>query len=463
MLIVATGLVWAFGAAWITLSTNAKLERVLDARLREAANMVSSLIESHEIGLTAAAGTLDAGEWTHEGYQRQLSCQIWSLSGDLVGKSAGAPDARLSNHAAGYAVRVVDGERWRVYAVRNERAGVEVLVGDNLTFRNDIVREMLLALTVPMLVTLPLLAAILWFAVGRGLAPLSRLAARLERRRAEDLQPLPEDDATQEIRPVVRALNGLFHRVAELLGREREFLAVAAHELKTPLSGLRTQAEIAARAPDEATRTAALGRIITGVDRNARLVRQLLAFGEAEAAAPATGDRLRLLPVVSAASAEAAARLEATGGRLVVDDGLADVVLAVGEAPLALAVRNLAENGATYATGGTVWIGWGDGALVVEDDGGGMAPEEFQRASGRFYRGSNRKGIGSGLGLSIVEACAARMEARLDLGARAGGGFRAALRFPAARIVRASVEKSAGVRATHPGPTGEADSGTPAV
>ncbi|MCF3932937.1 ATP-binding protein [Acuticoccus sp. M5D2P5] len=429
-LVAATGLVWALGATWITMSTNAKVEQVLDARLREAANMVSSLIDGNEVDLAAAADVVRTDFDTHRSYERQLSCQIWSLSGQLVGRSASAPEARLSDERDGYSERIVDGARWRVYSVRNEAAGVEVLVGDNTAFRDAIVRNMLLGLSVPMLLTLPLLAAILWLATGRCLAPLSRLAARLEARPAEDLAPLGEAGAVSETLPVVRALNGLFARVDELRGREREFLSVAAHELRTPLSGLRTQAEIAMRAPDETTRGAALERILTSVDRSSRLLRQLLTFGEADTVNVAADQSVALRPVIAMAADEAALRLEAKGGRLVLADRLEGVTLRVSEPLLSLAARNLVENAATYAgAGGTVWVDWRDAALIVEDDGPGMPADERARARGRFYRGSNRKGVGSGLGLSIVEVCARRMGARLILGEREGGGFSATLEF----------------------------------
>ena len=408
---------------------------MLDARLREAAHMVASLVDASHAGLASAAAFVDPEILSGQPYERQLSCQIWSLSGTLVSRSASAPATRLSDSGDGFSERIVDDARWRVYTVRNEAAGVEVLVGDSLAVRDHIARDLLVGLSVPMLLTLPLLAAILWLAVGRGLAPLSRLAHRLEARAANDLAPLGEADTVAETLPVVRALNGLFARVGRLLGREREFLAVAAHELRTPLSGLRTQAEVAIRSPDAATREAALGRIVTGVDRSARLVRQLLEHGEAEASREAGGTAVALAPFVEAVGEEAAARLAASGGRLVLCDSLAGVRLAVPERPLMLALRNLVDNAATYAEGGTVWILWRDGALVVEDDGPGMPAAERAQATGRFFRGSNRRGPGSGLGLAIAAVCADRMDADLAIDERPGGGLNASLTFASTRIL----------------------------
>ena len=181
ILALATGLVWAFAAGWIWLSTRAEVERVLDARLMEAARMVSSLIETREIGTAVASldRTLAPMPPSHTPYDRQISCQIWSLNGELIGRSDGAPASRLSDHPTGFAERVVDGETWRVFAVRSAETGVEVLVGDSLEVRARLVRDMVTGLLLPMILIAPALALIIWFAVQRGMRPLDELAGTL--------------------------------------------------------------------------------------------------------------------------------------------------------------------------------------------------------------------------------------------------------------------------------------------
>jgi two-component system sensor histidine kinase QseC len=393
ILAVATGLVWAFAAGWIWISTRAEVERVLDARLMEAARMVSSLIETSEIG--TAVASLDRGPApmsdAHTPYERQITCQIWSLNGSLLGRSDGAPASRLSDHAAGFAERQVDGETWRVFTVRNEALGVEVLVGDNPEIRRKIVRDMLTGLAVPMGLGLPILAVFLWLGAGRGLRPLQSLADGLEVRSADDLDPIREEGTAGEIRPVVTALNGLFARVQDSREHERQFLSYAAHELRTPLAGLKTQAEIAAKAPDEDMRRAALARVGEAVDRSSRLVRQLLALGEAEAggtAALAPTDVGALLEPLLTDQAE---RLAAKGGELVLDSSLADFHEPVHPSLLSLAMRNLVENAVAHSPEGRTVRVFADGAsLAVEDEGPGMADDDLARAADRFFRGPTK-------------------------------------------------------------------------
>ncbi|RFC64196.1 HAMP domain-containing protein [Fulvimarina endophytica] len=431
ILALATCLVWAFAAGWIWLSTRAEVERVLDSRLVEAARMVSSLIDSQEIGTTMAAlDTMPAPEpHAHTAYERQISCQIWSLSGTLVGRSDGAPTARLSEAPSGFSDRMVEGETWRVYTVRNENLGVEVLVGDNMSIRRRLVADMMTGLAIPMGLGLPILGGFLWLGAGRGLRPLGRLAGGLEARRAEDLEPIPADGAPSEIRTVVTALNGLFARVTEARDHERQFLAFAAHELRTPLAGLKTQAEIAERAPDPAMRAAALARMKTAVDRSSRLVTQLLAMAEAEASEP------RLAPIeeperfLRELLADQRDAIERRGGRLLVavEDGArprADAAL------LALALRNLVENAVAHSPqGGTVRVLASNEGFDVEDEGAGLSEEEIGRATDRFFRGRNKVGIGSGLGLAIADLAASRMGATLALSRRDPNGLRAEIRL----------------------------------
>ncbi len=181
ILLVATGIVWLSAVGWIYFSTRQQVERVLDARLREAAHMVDSLITDRRIDIASAAKMgVEANSRFELGdrpYERQLSCQIWSLSGNLVGRSDGAPQQALSTHDSGFQQTVIDGDTWRVYAVVNKSLGVRVLVGDSLQVRRKLVDDVIKGLLLPAALILPALAALIWLSVGRGLLPLRRLAS----------------------------------------------------------------------------------------------------------------------------------------------------------------------------------------------------------------------------------------------------------------------------------------------
>lgn len=440
ILAITTGAVWLFAVVWIYASTQVQVEKVLDARLIEAAKMVSSLIADHRVDVASAANVPDEPsgnfEIAAEEYHHQLSCQIWSLEGTMVGRSQSAPATRLSEHESGFADSRIDGEQWRVYAVTNPDLGVRVLVGDNLNVRDKLVNDVVKGLILPASAVLPVMALMIWASVGRGLSPLNRMAESLSSREATDLHPLPETPSPAEIRPVATALNGLFRRVAEARERERNFTAFAAHELKTPLAGLKTHAQIAAAAPDETTRKAALAQISKGIDRTGRLVRQLLAMASAES----DNEEEERRPVAFgeivegvASDLEGLCRTRDVKLELFGTDIRRELEKGRGLATLAL--RNVIENAIQYSPqGGTVACTVReepDGlSAAVADRGPGLSEAEIAHVTERFYRGARPAGAGSGLGLSITETAVNRLGGTLAIRNRSQGGLEVTIAFP---------------------------------
>ncbi len=460
ILILATGVVWVAAMVWIQISTRARVEQALDARLAEAARMVSSLLSDRRIDLQSGENGASfelphqpAGE-----YDQHLFCQLWSLKGDLVGQSGDAPNTPLSPGGEGFSDSETEGEHWRVFTAVNTELGVRVMVGDRVIMRDRLVRDVVTGLVVPALVILPLLAGLIWIVVGRGLAPLTGIAAELRRRKSDDLTPIGPVPRATELRPVVTALNDLFERVSRDRDRERSFTSYAAHELKTPLAGISAQAQIAQRASDPAMREAALAQIIGAVRRTDHVVRQLLDLASVDGGpegedSAATLDLAEVLRAVIAdlqvLAAERGIRIDSripdrpalvSAPRFLVwvalRNPLENAVLASPQGGL---LRITLEAGATPQEGASLWH------LCITDQGPGLTSEEHQRATERFFRGRAGWDKGSGLGLSITATAMARLGGsfRLESGAEVGpdagpdgspaGGTRAILAFPAAR------------------------------
>ncbi|SIQ97000.1 two-component system, OmpR family, sensor histidine kinase QseC [Paracoccus thiocyanatus] len=442
ILLAATGLIWLSAVGWIQHSTRTEVGHVLDRRLQESAQMVASLIRrSGGIAGPDSAGLVDEapalpGTGGHD-LARQLICQVWGFDGRLKSESDGAPSQQLAE-AEGFSEREVDGEVWRVYSHVDREMGIRVMVGDARAVRDRLVHGVVIGLLAPALLILPLLAALIWLAVRRGLEPLDRLAQALSRRPATDLGALQARRAPAELRPMIEALNGLFRRVEGLRERERSFTAFAAHELKTPLAGLKTQAQVAVLAPDGATRDRALAQIAQGVDRTDRMVRQLLDMTAAENAidaAPACAqDGARILAEV-ADDLAGLAQLRAVALQL--DTGGA-AWRTTQAALLAPALRNLLENAILASPAGGIVEArlMRDGETVrfcVLDRGPGISKADRPHVTERFYRGmAHPSGGGSGLGLSIVAAAVKAMGGELRLSPRAQGGEQAEIILPAA-------------------------------
>lgn len=430
ILVATTGLIWLAATTWIYLGTKAELERVLDTRLQEAARMVSSLVRNADASAASAIAAMPQVSASDSGgYERQLSCQIWSLGGRLVAASTAAPAERLAGHAAGFSDSVINGEQWRVYAIEDAAKDVRVLVGDRLGLRDRLVNDLVLGLVAPALLMLPIFAGLIWISVGRGLSPLRGIAGDLQQRAADDLAPL-QAKVIDEIRPVTDALNGLFTRLDAARRHEREFTAFAAHELRTPLAGIRTQAQIAKAADTTEMRTAALDHIMQGVDRTARLVSQILALARLESGAePSRREQVNLGQLLREIDREGQRPASVS---VEFDEAIDEMTVEGDRDNLKLALRNLHENACFHSPpGGRIrWLRTEDAALAVDDEGPGVPADELALIRQRFYRGRAARSAGSGLGLAIVEVALHNALAELTLGTPPSGlGLRAAVTF----------------------------------
>ncbi|MEA5160602.1 ATP-binding protein [Cereibacter johrii] len=439
VLLAATGAIWLSAALWVHSSTRTELNRMLDNRLAEAARMVGSLVDGDGLPLDTAmqmAAPALPGDAAH-GYAHQLSCQVWGLDGTRIAASSQAPAEALSTVPQGFSEHAAEGIVWRVYTHVDEARGIRVMVGDSLRMRERLLHDMVLGLMWPALVVLPLLACAIWLSLRSGLAPLRRITRELAHRGADDLSPL-HAPAPGEVAPVVEALNGLFRRVQAARQHEQDFTAYAAHELKTPLAGLKMQAEVARRAPDAATRDHALAQIRRAVDRSDRLVHQLLDMAAVDQGAAESPPRplgrigAEVLELTLPAARARDVRLTLDCAPALADRPQRDPAL------LVVALRNLVENAVhASAVGGRVELALRpDGAgwrAEIRDEGPGIPQEIRGRITERFYRGP-AGGEGSGLGLAIVEAAARRLGAQFALRPQSPRGEVATLLFPASDL-----------------------------
>jgi two-component system sensor histidine kinase TctE len=321
------------------------------------------------------------------------------------------------------------------------RSTCTVLVAETTAKRSRLAREILVGSLFPELLIAAATLVIVWFGVKRGLAPLARLSEEIKARSPVDLRPI-EAEGPEETRPLVTALNGLLHEVAQASRSQQRFLADAAHQLRTPLAGLQAHTELALAQPLPEPCRAQIEQVHEATIRTARLANQLLALARAEPGA--RGEAVALdLKAIAGAEAEAWVR-----GALARD---IDLGFELEPAPvrgdaflLREALANLVHNALQYTQPGghiTVRTGkrGGRSFVEVEDDGPGIPAGERAHVLERFYRLPGTPGTGSGLGLAIVRDIAAGHGASLELGDGAslpdgelssGRGCRVAITFP---------------------------------
>jgi two-component system, OmpR family, sensor histidine kinase QseC len=431
---LCSALAWGAAAVWIQVRAASEIQQVLDRRLMESAQMVSSLLQAGQ--LTAADAPERVQGMAASRYERQLSCQIWSLRGELVSRSDGAPSQRLTDAPDGFSERMVDGERWRTYSVSNPQAGVQVLVGDKLHMRDRLVQSIVIGLVGPALLGLVALAFLIWWSVDRGLAPVRALTGALIRRDVDDPEPLPTPTAVRELEPFVAALNSLIDRLAAARSREAAFTAAAAHELRTPLAGLRLQAQVAASSRDDERRRHALDQIIASVDRTSTLVTQLLELARQESEPTVQPLRREAsLEELVREFAEDDHRLSFTGAAL-------GVRLQVDPDRIGALLGNVLTNARQYADA-VIMVDFDPERLILcfEDDGPGVPDADLERIGQPFHRGRQASPGGSGLGLSIADAAASAHGWRLSYARADSGGLKVEVMVQAGDLSR-SVDPS---------------------
>jgi two-component system sensor histidine kinase TctE len=365
--------------------------------------------------------------------------------GDLVAGTTALPpppdDARAAGDTRLFDT-VVGGLRVRVATldlhVGDQAEPVQVAVAETSHKRDALARKILLAVLLPQALLIAIAATVIGRGVGRALEPLQRLAERIDRHEHDrSLQPLPATGVPQEVLPLTQALNSMLARLGHALAAQRKFITDAAHQLRTPLAGLKLNIEQAQAETDPITRGRLLTDLGISTDRAIRLANQMLSLARAEPGALNTDGFgiVDLAAVVREVGAEWVPiallkniELSFTGPEPVQVRGSASLI---GEA-----LNNLIDNAVKYHPGdGTIELSVSARPmpeLAVDDDGPGIPPEDRQRVRQRFLRLDRLQPPGAGLGLAIVDEIVDAHSGRFELtGGRSGHGTRAVIRFPA--------------------------------
>ena len=372
-----------------------------------------------------------------------LLVQIWGQDGTQIFRSTRS--ALPPRAVVGFSDVEAHGNRYRVYTLQTPLQTVQI--AQDLSARTARARALALRAVLPFAWLTPLLMLAVWWIIRRSLAPIEQTRRVVASRAANDFSPLEDAGLPDEVRPLVDELNLLFGRVRQAFEAQKNFVSDAAHELRSPLTALKLQAQALRRVDaDPVAREAAVARLNLGLDRAIRGVEQLLLLAREEAGSGQASDvagPVDLQSVITLAVADVLPQARLKN----MDLGLADSPTAqqmptLKGQPEALRIllRNLLENAVKYTPSGgqvdvSLALAGGSPVLTVEDSGPGIAPDLRPRVFDRFFRASDTaQQTGSGLGLAIVKAIADRHGAVLTLGESPRlGGLKVEVRFaPAA-------------------------------
>jgi len=297
-----------------------------------------------------------------------------------------------------------------------------VVVAETISKRKMLAHEIISSILIPQALIIILASIMVWFGVGRGLGPLQKLQVVVANRSHRDLSPIDDVNVPQEARPLVLSINDLMKRLQSVLDSQNRFVADAAHQLRTPVAGLMAQIGFALRQNDPEASKHCMEQLYVSAERMTRLVNQLLSLARSE---PDADKALVKKPIdLYKLVSETVMEWVPVAVKKSVDLGLEGknqyVMILGDESRLKEMINNLLDNAIRYiqpagkVTVRITTVG-AAAALVVEDNGPGIPPEERESVFERFYRVPGNKASGSGLGLAIVRNIARAHNAEVFL------------------------------------------------
>ncbi|MES2069259.1 MAG: ATP-binding protein [Pseudomonadota bacterium] len=349
--------------------------------------------------------------------QEDIIIQIWDVNGLRIYHSH--DNSALPQRAElGFSNFTAQGTTWRVYSA--QLGGTIVQVAQPLSARLELAARLALKTVAPLLLILPFLALLIWVTVGRSLSAVQRAATDVQARDANSLAPISERGVPQEVQPLTQALNALLQRLDTAIKAQRNFIADAAHELKTPLTALKLQILLAERAADEAQRAEAFADLKQGLERAIHLVQQLLTLARQEPGAVEQEPQpVDMRALVHAAVSDFAMAANAKNIDLGIRAEAPAQVLGNPDS-LRILLNNLLDNAIRYSPPGatvdlSLLAGQHGVAIEVQDSGPGIPEADLARVFDRFYRVPGAADKGTGLGLAIVKQIADGHGAELGL------------------------------------------------
>ena len=429
-------LLWPISLAltWLVAQNiaNKPFDRALEVNVRALAKLVAVKNEQVIFNLTGPAREILRADDTDQVFYQVVGARGEPLSGERDLPAPPPDDDKIMDGQVSLREDVNQGEDVRVaytwvrVDVKGGQQLVLVQVAETLEKRRTLAREIVKGTMVPQFVTLPLAVLLVWLALVRGIKPLAQLERRIRARKPDDMSPLDDTAVPEEVAPLVSSMNDLLSRLKVSLTTQKRFLADAAHQLKTPLAGLRMQADLAQRETDADELKKSLKHIGRASMRATHTVNQLLALARAETTSRSLAKQpLDLAEVVAEVMADSVPRaLEKQ-----IDLGYEgpapgeQATGLVGNATLLKElVRNLLDNAIAYTPEhGLVTLKLmtdrysGVLLLIVEDSGPGIAESERELVFQPFYRALGTNVDGSGLGLAIVMEIATQHDALISV------------------------------------------------
>lgn len=394
----------------------------LDNQLTKMASLIDILSESAKENKKVRQTIITDIQQTLATSSTSFIFQVWNQNGSLLLHST-EKFPELKNAPAGFSDQVLDKKDWRIYVLDDSKLQLKIVVGESYIQRTQLADDIARNNAYILLITYPFFGILVWLIVSLALRSITRVTNEISNRASTFLAPVNMKQIPVEIEPLVSELNKLFIRLKLAFERNKRFAADAAHELRTPLAALKTQSQVALKSETEAVRSAALLKVIQGVDRCSHVVNQLLTLSR-------LGEDKGLTDIKPVDLHKLATEIVAYLVPSALDKNIEielnsqteKEMIHGNDAALGILIRNIVDNAIRYTPpNGVVKVDILNTEhhiiLRVSDTGPGIPPELRERVFERFFRIPGSTASGSGLGLAIVGQIAELHHAKLSLNA----------------------------------------------
>lgn len=350
-------------------------------------------------------------------YEKNIAFRVW-IGDHLQHRSKSAKDFGDKFHIDGFTNRIIADDFWRIYVLSNTKQNITVEVAERLSIRAEMTWFIIGAISVPLLIMLPLVIFFAWRGIARGLSPLQCLSREITQRSPHDLTPIVAGKQPEEIQPLLDSINHLMGQLNNALETERRFTDYAAHELRTPLAAIKTLFQTACKSENAEERKYLAEKLGQAIDRATHLVTQLLTLARVGHADLEIG-KVDISAVVKECVEELRPEWSKKRQQLVLPTQSSLVVNSY--APLLhTLIQNVLLNAVHYTPDeGHITIALEEAdnqvCLTITDTGPGIPLADRNRVFENFYRGDSPSPSGAGLGLSIVRTIAQKLGMRVVL------------------------------------------------
>ncbi|MDA9557432.1 ATP-binding protein [Vibrio sp.] len=416
-------------------SARHEIDEVYDARLGQAAKLLMMVVSHDATSIQDLGSQADFQTWitklndpemygddeeeSNHGhpYEKKFAYQYYKNNQLVWSSNQSLTSLDITQTESGFSTILQNGIDWRAFLFPTSDDDF-ILVAEQLEVRREAIKEIGFSTAVPQFILIPFLVWALILAVNRSFTPLTNLNDALSVRNEANLDPIQLEEKSTELDPLVNTLNSLLHQLDEAWEREKRFTKMAAHELKTPLTILKLNAENALKTQDNEQRNQDLSNIVSGIDRTDRMLSQLLVLAKIET-----------LRDIECKDIELESLLQETIAHLVpmalkqnqsIELRAKPIALKGDSTLLGILFKNLIDNAIRYSGVGAdivVEVAELNHGLVinVHDSGQDISEEIRERLFEHFYRGHSDKGNGTGLGMSITRHIATLHKAHIQL------------------------------------------------